>query len=428
MINGTQFKDSRLLESLDYIDSALIADAMGALKINEEAHIAKTSKFRRIKAYVTLAACLVLLSAAFPIASYLLPRLGLSVGGNAGAGTEELETMSKVIDSPYERSIYAYPEGMSAAEIYTDVLKGGWVVNVDGKITAEEKLWEDFLRQTKNKTKASILIALYDENREAIFLKSVSYNGEVYNCDLRYICQPESKDRISSFSAKYLVCHDMTSSTYEEKRNWDPPTQFVWFLTDYPEIPYIEQLIVYESEHYEFLKDNYPTFWDLIWLYREPETADIDFDEALERYADMSAEEIYADVLKGGWIVQDSDLSSVLDAGEDLWQEFLLSVDNKKPTTVLLADFILSNSCIYLSKICYNGEYFIITKHTITDASIVKTVTKEFKYLLHSKLPCYFFANDLDADPLNVISSDHADSRKIETCFVAILSEKETEE
>ena len=256
------FTDKRLLGALDYIDERFIAEVTESYTFEAPGEYKRDKKtvFKAYRQFAALAACLLLISAAFPVLNYAVQRFGTGIWeGNAGAGNE-------TFDSPYERAIDAYPEGMSAKEIYADVLKGGWVINVDGEITAGEDLWEDFLSQTKNKTKASILIALYEENREAIFLKSVSYNGEVYNCDLRYICQPESKDRISSFSAKYLVCHDMTSSTYEEKRNWDPPTQFVWFLTDYPEIPYIEQLIVYESEHYEFLKDNYPTWMNLIWL------------------------------------------------------------------------------------------------------------------------------------------------------------------
>ena len=263
MKNDKTFDDKRLLGVLDGVDQKFIAEALESYDLAEPQKIRKAPIYRRV---AILAACLLLITAAFPIVHYVLPRFGITVGGNAGAGTEGLDVLSEVFDSPYERSIYAYPEGMSAKEIYEDVLKGGWTVNVDGEIIDGNKYWEEFLSKTDNKTESSVLIALYDENREAIFLKSVSYNGEVYNCDLRYICQPESKDRISSFSAKYLVCHDMTSPTYAEKRNWDPPVQFVWFLTDYPEIPFVEQLITLESDYHDFLQDNYPTWMDLIWL------------------------------------------------------------------------------------------------------------------------------------------------------------------
>ena len=149
----------------------------------------------------------------------------------------------------------------------------------------------------------------------------------------------------------------------------------------------------------------------------------IDFDKALERYADMSAEEIYADVLKGGWIVQDSDPSSVFDAGEDIWQEFLLSVDNKNPITVLFADFNSSYTKVKLSKICYDGEIFTITQQKRDQTSALETETKEFKYFLRSRWPCYFFTNNPKADLTHIISSNSEDILNIDddSFFVVIV-------
>ncbi len=270
-------ENRRLLEAVEYIDENIVLGVLSELRMPKEKHTDPVMTWRtplkHWKSIAALAACVILLAFASPMASFIsqvVSNFTSVAGGNAGAGTSELEmpttAESEVIDSPYERSIYAYPEGMSAEEIYADVLKGGWVVNTDYEIVGGEKLWEDFLSKADNKTEASVLIASYYEESESIFLHSVSYDIEVYNCDRRYICQPENEDRISSFSAKYLVCHDMTSLTYAEKRNWDPPVKFVWFLTDYPEIPFIEQLITLDSDYNEFLIDNYPTWWSLIWL------------------------------------------------------------------------------------------------------------------------------------------------------------------
>ena len=47
----------------------------------------------------------------------------------------------------------------------------------------------------------------------------------------------------------------------------------------------------------------------------ESEVIDSGFDKALERYADMSADEIYADVLKGGWVVKVPGYLGDLEAG-----------------------------------------------------------------------------------------------------------------
>ena len=166
--------------------------------------------------------------------------------------------------SPYERAIESYPQGMSAKEIYDDVLKGGWVVNADDELVGGESLWEDFLAKSENKNDATVLIAEYFEESETILLHSVSYNGEVYTVDSRSVCQLENKDRTYSATKKYLVCHDLTEPGYD----WFTlPPKYVWFLTDYPDIHFLEQLIPYVSEDkYEFLFDNYPLYFMLMRL------------------------------------------------------------------------------------------------------------------------------------------------------------------
>ncbi|MBO5701402.1 MAG: hypothetical protein J6S71_03080 [Clostridia bacterium] len=418
------FKDARLLEALEYIDRDLVGEVAVKLKFDETAPLTEEpvmtwrTPFKHWKRMLATAVCLILLSCAIPIINYVLPRVGVTIGGNAGAGTSELEASttdeSKVIDSLYERSIYAYPEGMSAKEIYADVLKGGWVVNTDGEIVAEEKAWEEFLSKTDNRTESTVLIACYYEESESIFLKSVSYDGEVYSCDSRYICQPENKDHINSYTAKYLVCHDMTSPTYAEKRNWDPPVQFVWFLTDYPEIPFIEQLITFESENYEFLSDNYPTWFDLIWLNDESEIIDIDFDKTIELFADMSADEIYTEVLKGGWVViQDFDCENIVEI--ELWTKFLNAVEQGKECSVWIAyysehvtiKFVGADdeqyagiSQIVLTEVKYDGNKFVkSTKWYHPDYK--SFYSSEYSYLLaerhkHKDATTYYLANKPD--------------------------------
>ena len=170
-----------------------------------------------------------------------------------------------------------------------------------------------------------------------------------------------------------------------------------------------------------------PTLEETQTLETEAENTEaevIDFDKALERYADMSNDEIYTEVMKGGWIVQNVDTLPKFDAGEDLWQEFLLSVDNKKQTTVLFADFTASHLCVRLSEICYDGESFTITQHRRDHASVLRTETKEFKYLLsNNRMGCiYYFANNPDAYPINV-DSDGVFLSDLEAGFVIIWSD-----
>jgi len=146
-----------------------------------------------------MAACLILLTAAFPVLNYVLPRIGISIGGrggNAGAGTSELEaptqaetqaleTEDEKIDSPYPRAIDAYPADMPAEEIYADVLKGGWVVNYDfSEIEAGEDLWLDFLNKVDRGEPARILIATYPleypDGTISIELHEVVYDGKLF--------------------------------------------------------------------------------------------------------------------------------------------------------------------------------------------------------------------------------------------------------
>ena len=156
----------------------------------------------------------------------------------------------------------------------------------------------------------------------------------------------------------------------------------------------------------------------------DTQTIDLEFEKALESFSNMSGEEIYAEVLKGGWIVQDVDISSMFDAGEDIWQEFLISVENTKPITVLFADFSKDiDAYTRLSKICYDGKVFTITQQIRDHGSVLKTETKEFKYFLRSRWPCYFFSNNLDSDPANCISSDSKYVGDMEPHFVVIWSE-----
>ena len=156
----------------------------------------------------------------------------------------------------------------------------------------------------------------------------------------------------------------------------------------------------------------------------DTQTIDLEFEKALESFSNMSGEEIYAEVLKGGWIVQDVDISSMFDAGEDIWQEFLISVENTKPITVLFADFSEDiDAFTRLSKICYDGKTFTITQQIHDHGSVLKTETKEFKYFLRSRWPCYFFSNNLDSDPANCISSDSKYVGDNEPYFVVVWSE-----
>ena len=94
----TQMQNKRrLLEMIEFLDARYIEEMFDDLRITEqntESAVMKRSKINHLRYLIPIAACLILLTAAFPILNYVLPRIGVSIGGrggNAGAGTSELE-------------------------------------------------------------------------------------------------------------------------------------------------------------------------------------------------------------------------------------------------------------------------------------------------------------------------------------------------
>ena len=95
MKNDKTFDDKRLLGVLDGVDQKFIAEALESYDIAEPKRVRKAPIYRRV---ALLAACLLLITAAFPVVNYVLPRLGVTWGGNAGAGTEDSIDMSEFAD------------------------------------------------------------------------------------------------------------------------------------------------------------------------------------------------------------------------------------------------------------------------------------------------------------------------------------------
>jgi hypothetical protein len=98
MTKKGHFKDVRLLEALDYIDRDLVGEVAVKLRfddassLTEEPVITWRTPFKHWKSLAALAACILLLSIASPLVSYIAEVIS---NFNAGAGsgtTEELNT------------------------------------------------------------------------------------------------------------------------------------------------------------------------------------------------------------------------------------------------------------------------------------------------------------------------------------------------
>ncbi len=81
------FDDKRLLGTLDGVETRFLSEA---LEYYDDPIPGKTKKARAAlyKRIALLAASIILCAAAFPVVNYVLPRLGILIGGNAGAGSE----------------------------------------------------------------------------------------------------------------------------------------------------------------------------------------------------------------------------------------------------------------------------------------------------------------------------------------------------
>lgn len=245
------FKDTRLLEALDYIDQDLIGEVAVKLNFEESAVLTEEpvmtwrTPFKHWKRMLATVACLLLLSAAFPVLDYAVQRFGIGTWeGNAGAGTEELEvptaeetqaleTEDKTIDSPYPRAIDAYPADMSIAEIYDDIIKGGWVVldsDYEKGFLYGNELWTSFIDKVNMKQPATVLVAdmarwsslhpsvsgwQYSKPRHStLFLMEIVFDGTKFTYK-RINC---STDEITdSGEYKYLI-----TDIYEYKAEYNP--------------------------------------------------------------------------------------------------------------------------------------------------------------------------------------------------------------
>ena len=197
--------DKRLLGALDYIDERFVAEVTEEYEIFDTAPGAKLpprARMYRFRQFAALAACLILLSFASLGVNYVANAV-ISFAASAGGSNTETsgnEQDFEKIDSPYERSIDAYPDDMPITEIYEDVLKGGWAVldsvYPEGFIAGGDLMLE-FLERVNAGTPSTMLVADYvrywdvdpditgwtysKPRRSTIFLMEIVFDGNVFN-------------------------------------------------------------------------------------------------------------------------------------------------------------------------------------------------------------------------------------------------------
>lgn len=195
MRNIPVFKDTRLLEALEYIDRDLIAEVVNDIKAPDADEIPGQNKkavWRSVKHTLLFAACLVLLGAVIPVVTYVSQNLDIISGGIWGHSTSEA-TESQ--DNTEQASNAHYPMFTPDLEPISDdtvaELKAVWYKMVyDAEYEAYSKLYADFQGSEEDKAKFSARAAesfatvyaelLFSPNRKDHFRGR--YYGTIGNC------------------------------------------------------------------------------------------------------------------------------------------------------------------------------------------------------------------------------------------------------
>lgn len=142
------FKDTRLLEALDYIDRDLIAEVINDIKAPDADEIPGQNQkavWRSVKHTLLFAACLVLLGAVIPVVTYVSQNLDIFAGGIFGHSTSEA-TESQDNNAEQESNAH-YPMFTPDLEPISDdtvaELKAVWYKMVyDAEYEAYSKFYE----------------------------------------------------------------------------------------------------------------------------------------------------------------------------------------------------------------------------------------------------------------------------------------------
>ena len=340
-------EDKRLLGALDYIDERFIAEVTEEYEIFDTAPGAKLpprARIYRIRQFAVAAACLVLLS----VFAAIVPNVANSaIQFLAGAFAEK---PYKDYD-PHSSPVFDYPLSMSVEDIYDDVMLGGWVVSNDLSCVANSQLVEEFYLKVKDRKPSSLLLAQFitsDEESEyiqtrydieydgqpSIELLEVVYDGEEFMYIFRFIHSATQFEYETIEEYKYLKKTKVSDSSTK------------YYLTDDINFEYGPSYLASSAPAPRFRA---------IFTYR---AEDVSYERAINAYPeDMPIDEIYADVLKGGWVVQDVDEKRVV-VGLELWNEFLQSVEAGEAASVLIV-YYSKNGVIKMvaqSSIDPNGE------------------------------------------------------------------------
>ncbi len=81
----------------------------------------------------------------------------------------------------------SFPDNMRAADLFTEVMNGNWLVRDGSSVISGEGLDKEFYEKATNGEPASLNIAIYNENSPSeIHFEAIVYNGEYYELLYQY--------------------------------------------------------------------------------------------------------------------------------------------------------------------------------------------------------------------------------------------------
>lgn len=208
-------EDKRLLGALDYIDEKFIAEVTESYKIFEPSDgkiTARRTLKISLRQFAALAACLILLSAAFPVINYAVKFINSFAAGWGSDNTD---------DTDY----FNYSSYLSVDEVLSDVIEKGYFVVSDGKCISGSEQWDAFLESVENGVPDTVRIAYHEsyewaasiaagnhailDDLPTISLREVQYNGETF----KYISKMHKTDYVFEKEYQYIVSYDSGSQT-----------------------------------------------------------------------------------------------------------------------------------------------------------------------------------------------------------------------
>lgn len=422
-----RFKDKRLLEALEYIDEKYIDDVFDVLKepdMTQNSRV-KLSPFRHWKQYLALAACLILLAFATPIFGYVAEFIGsfvAGIGDHTSSITEESDLSEETFDDiesteDEQTTEEAIPNFQySNVKITTDNNKSINPVSVfygyswykDEKLAWMEEIaagWQYIIGMEAYK---------YDN------LPHLTLDGDISSST------PENIS-ISNFS---VYTTDWTKLEY----SFDNVHELSMLAAgDYIIVGIEKERIPYEKPHYvvgEYdykLRESAIIFALTVTKSIEEITSEevIENDDSIPEVwqnspvfsfvAEMTPEQIFEEVLKGGWVVEGTNTDDFF-AGAELWHIFCDKANRGIRASVLIANYGIGyyhletdgndksySHYIYLTEIIYDGKIYKYIKYDPMNHTVLET--GEYKYLITDifeyqritdcgRMEAYFLTND----------------------------------